>query len=330
MAESIIQKAGAGADLDVVTAVAADILAGKVGIDQEGEPVAGAMADKSGAAQSATASLDTTSSRLQMAVPVTGKYSTSSKLYATYTAIRSLIGLTAASIAVGSTVLGLSGTYKGAGNASSADVRKGKTFSTASLSNAPGTMAEKSSAIYTPGKSNQIIAENQFLAGAQTILGDADLVAENIRSGKNIFGVAGTYNPLALSAGYLYSRGIWGNAPMKVYNSQSGVEFYNNRIHFSSRSKGLESINNISLSAYSTLRIVLRLNAGNVTTQTVKVYYNMSDSGIALSKAMALGAETIFDLNISGLTGTGTVGFQITNSNSSSGLDMDLLEMRLF
>lgn len=43
-----------------------------------------------------------------------------------------------------------------------------------------------------PGTSNQVIAAGRYLTGAQTILGDADLVPNNIRAGTNIFGVVGT------------------------------------------------------------------------------------------------------------------------------------------
>jgi hypothetical protein len=44
----------------------------------------------------------------------------------------------------------------------------------------------------TPGTADQIIASGQYLAGAQTIKGDANLIAGNIVSGKTIFGVAGS------------------------------------------------------------------------------------------------------------------------------------------
>lgn len=45
---------------------------------------------------------------------------------------------------------------------------------------------------YTPGTSDQTIAAGTYLTGAQTIQGDADLIAANIVYGKNIFGVAGS------------------------------------------------------------------------------------------------------------------------------------------
>ena len=54
-------------------------------------------------------------------------------------------------------------------------------------------VTKKSAATYTPGTSDQSIAASQYLSGAQTIKGDANLVAGNIKSGVNIFGVTGTY-----------------------------------------------------------------------------------------------------------------------------------------
>lgn len=51
----------------------------------------------------------------------------------------------------------------------------------------------KAAQTYTPGTSNQTIASGRWLTGAQTIKGDADLVAGNIKKGVNIFNVTGTY-----------------------------------------------------------------------------------------------------------------------------------------
>lgn len=46
---------------------------------------------------------------------------------------------------------------------------------------------------YTPGTSDQTIASGKYLTGVQTIEGDSNLVASNIKSGVSIFGVAGSY-----------------------------------------------------------------------------------------------------------------------------------------
>ena len=53
--------------------------------------------------------------------------------------------------------------------------------------------ATKAAATITPSTANQTIAAGTYLTGAQTIAGDADLTAGNIRNGVNIFNVTGTY-----------------------------------------------------------------------------------------------------------------------------------------
>lgn len=57
----------------------------------------------------------------------------------------------------------------------------------------------KGAATITPGTTSQTIAANQYLTGAQTIAGDADLIAGNIKSGVQIFNVTGTYAGLDTS-----------------------------------------------------------------------------------------------------------------------------------
>lgn len=58
-----------------------------------------------------------------------------------------------------------------------------------------GNMTEKSAATYTPTTSDQTIAADQYLTGAQTVKGDANLVAANIRKNVTIFNVDGALDP---------------------------------------------------------------------------------------------------------------------------------------
>lgn len=53
-------------------------------------------------------------------------------------------------------------------------------------------LTTKAAATITPGTANQSIAAGTYLTGAQTIKGDANLLAANIKSGVSIFGVAGS------------------------------------------------------------------------------------------------------------------------------------------
>lgn len=76
-------------------------------------------------------------------------------------------------------------------NATGAQLRNGAT-AYVDGSKVVGSMTEKSAQTYTPTTSDQTINANQFLAGAQTIKGDTNLVGSNIVAGKTIFNVAGT------------------------------------------------------------------------------------------------------------------------------------------
>lgn len=62
-------------------------------------------------------------------------------------------------------------------------------------------ITKKSAATYTPGTSDQIIAYGQYLNGPQTIKGDSNLTAGNIRSGVKIFNVTGSYAGSSSSGG---------------------------------------------------------------------------------------------------------------------------------
>lgn len=62
-------------------------------------------------------------------------------------------------------------------------------------------VTKKSAATYIPKTTDQSIASGQYLSGTQTIKGDANLVAGNIKSGVSIFGVTGTYTGGGSSGG---------------------------------------------------------------------------------------------------------------------------------
>lgn len=181
MGRMSVNAGGGGADLDAITAGAEDIVSPKVGLDNEGEPLAGTLKDNSGVTKSAAASLDATNSRVQLTVPETGKYSLTSKLYATYATIRSLIGLTADKLWTGVTILGLK---------SSRNALAAKTW--------------------TPGTANQTIAAGTCVTGAQTIKGDSNLKAANIKKGVSIFGITGTWEGYVATPTDLYNNGLIG------------------------------------------------------------------------------------------------------------------------
>ena len=79
--------------------------------------------------------------------------------------------------------------------ASAQDILSGKT-AYVNGAKITGNIPSKAAATITPSTSDQTIAAGTYLSGAQTIAGDADLVANNIKKGVNIFGVDGSYSDL--------------------------------------------------------------------------------------------------------------------------------------
>lgn len=83
-------------------------------------------------------------------------------------------------------------------------------------------ITKKAAATYTPGTSNQTIGANQYLSGAQTIKGDSNLVAGNIRSGVSIFGVTGTV--VAASSPNLQNKTVTPRASSQTVKPDSGYD----------------------------------------------------------------------------------------------------------
>lgn len=86
------------------------LLSGYTAHNATGAKITGTLADKTGTTDyNAEASIDGTNKRLKLKVPATGKYSVGNYLYAAYTTIANLIGLTAAKLVKGNTILGITG-----------------------------------------------------------------------------------------------------------------------------------------------------------------------------------------------------------------------------
>ena len=79
----------------------------------------------------------------------------------------------------------------GDATATAANILSGKTAYVKGVK-LTGTMPSKGAQTYTPGTEDQTISSGRYLSGAQTIKGDANLLPENIVSGKSIFGVEGS------------------------------------------------------------------------------------------------------------------------------------------
>ena len=104
---------------------------------------------------------------------------------------------TSASVSTGTNTLTLSKTISVTPTVSAGYVSSG-TAGNSSVS-LTASVTTKGATTYTPGTSDQTIASGTYLTGAQTISGDADLVASNIKSGVTIFGVSGSLTAATVS-----------------------------------------------------------------------------------------------------------------------------------
>ena len=183
-------------------------------------------------------------------------------------------GITADKIANGQVVLGMTGTYKGLGNATAAQVLSGYSFSSAALSNASGSMpdrgawgatlaingsvtipagyhngsgritqsiATKGATTITPMSAQQTaVSAGTYCSGNIIVAGNGNFVAGNIKKGVNIWGVVGTFE------GWVPTPQDWYYNGVNTYGvdcNSAYFRFENTRIYcFSTSSSRVNSI----------------------------------------------------------------------------------------
>lgn len=89
-----------------------------------------------------------------------------------------------------------------------------------------GTIESIASQKITPSTSNQTIPGGKYLAGAQLIDGDANLLAENIKKDISIFGVTGTYESSDSSGGKNVAQGTITGAGTNAVTIDTGLNSF--------------------------------------------------------------------------------------------------------
>lgn len=233
MAMGIWLPGGGGADLDVVTADAGDVLAGKVIVGPDGEPLTGTLALSGNASDGQVLSGQT-------------YYNTDAKTKRTGTMPNR--GAVNQSLAINGSYTIPAGFHNGSGKVTQSVKTKG-------------------AQTYTPGTTNQTIAAGQYLTGAQTIKGDPNLKPENIKKGVSIMGITGSFEGWVSSPLNLFNSGSWGGG-QSGYTVVEGLGSYpgnslsikNGTIHITTAQSGgdnaLLRLNNVGdLTNYKYLKI---------------------------------------------------------------------------
>ena len=296
MAMGIWLPGGGGADLDAVTAGAGDVLAGKVIVGPDGEPLTGTLALSGNASDGQVLSGQT-------------YYDTDAKTKRTGTMPNR--GTVNQSLAINGSYTIPAGYHNGNGKVTQSVKTKG-------------------AQTFTPGRSNQSISANQWLSGAQTIMGDPNLKPENIKKGVTIFGNKGTHEGYVTSPLNIFNKGTWGGG----VSGYSALNVGNGGIHLNSeanlqlttgrknsaipRTANLRLNAAINISAYSYLKVDFTIESSTpFTLPTCSV-------GISTNPGLMLSASDPLS-KVSGIA-----AYSSANNNGTLILDISKLSGNYF
>lgn len=296
MAMGIWLPGGGGADLDAVTASAGDVLAGKVIVGPDGEPLTGTLALSGNASDGQVLSGQT-------------YYDTDAKTKRTGTMPNR--GTVNQSLAINGSYTIPEGYHNGNGKVTQSVKTKG-------------------AQTFTPGRSNQSIGANQWLSGAQTIMGDPNLKPENIKKGVTIFGNKGTHEGYVTSPLNIFNKGTWGGG----VSGYSALNVGNGGIHLNSeanlqlttgrknsaipRTANLRLNAAINISAYSYLKVDFTIESSTpFTLPTCSV-------GISTNPGLMLSASDPLS-KVSGIA-----AYSSANNNGTLILDISKLSGNYF
>ena len=164
------------------------------------------------------------------------------------------------------------------------------------------SVTKKSAATYTPGTSDQSIASGQYLNGTQTIKGDSNLTAANIKSGVKIFNVTGSY--AGSSSG--------GNTP----NLQTKTVTPSESTQTVSPDNGYDGLSKVTVNAISSTYI-----GSDVTKKSAATYIpKTTDQSIASGQYLSGTQTTKGDANlVAGNIKSGVSIFGVTGTYAGGG-----------
>jgi len=264
MAMGIWLPGGGGADLDAVTAGAGDVLAGKVIVGPDGEPLIGTLALSGNASDGQVLSGQT-------------YYNTDAKTKRTGTMPNR--GAVSQSLAINGSYTIPAGYHNGSGKVTQSVKTKG-------------------AQTYTPGTTNQTIAAGQYLTGAQTILGDPNLKPENIKKGVKIFGNTGTHEGYVTSPLNIFNKGAWGGgvSGYSALHDNGGIYLNSDNLQLAAsrknsafdRNTNLRLNSAVNVNAYSYLKVDFTIDTDERLNYPTCFVGISTNAGLALSGSSPL------------------------------------------
>lgn len=277
--------------------------------------------------------------------------------------VTSTIGLTANKLVSGNTILGVEGTHicppgldTSDANAVETDILSGKT-AYVDGSKITGTITSKEAQTYIPSSSEQIIDAGQYLSGTQTISavpteektitpsalnqeimptenkflskvivsGDADLTAENVKSGVTIFGVEGSYtsDANAIASDILTGKTAYVNGQLvggtisnmsdKTYYIYNSDQVSTKQHEFAGETDWI-TFNPNELARQNSGFIADRALVDEKTfNQSINVGYNAIAGKIGLTASKIVQGNTIL-----GIEGTATTGIDTSDATATA------------
>ena len=216
---------GGGIDLDVITANPADIRAGKVIVDKDGEPFTGTLPDRGswGVAELAAGA--------SVTIPA-GIHDGTGRVMA-----KSLADQTPGNLAAGNMLSDAYGYSNG--------VRVN------------GGIASMGAQTVTPGNAAKTVScSGKYMTGDVTVQAVAGLTAANIKKGVTVGGVTGTWEGWVSSVDDVYNHGAWGFGGYLTPISGNAVVLQSDRIDLSAaRQCAFATANAVDLKRYTRLTI---------------------------------------------------------------------------
>ena len=185
-----------GTDTSDATATAADILSGKTAY-VKGSKVTGNIATKTSSNLTASGATVTVPAGYYASNATKSVSTGSTKTPATTVTKNPSISVSSSGLITAS----VSGTQSITPTVTAGYVSNGTAGTITVSGSATKQLTTQAAQTITPGTSDKTIASGRYLTGTQTIKGDANLVAGNIKNGVSIFGVAGSYEGSGGSSG---------------------------------------------------------------------------------------------------------------------------------